>query len=86
MLNYLDKKNRRDLGIAWLFAGVIFLVSGFSGGTVLILLGVLWLASANGRGLLMFHDNPDAMRNLLRRLTIGLLVLASLTLLVNAIQ
>jgi hypothetical protein len=85
MVNYLDEKNRRDLGIVWLIAGLIFLFSGFSGGTVFLLLGIVWLASSNGRGLALFHDRPDEMRSLLKRVTIGLLILAAVILIANAI-
>ncbi|MFL7870012.1 MAG: hypothetical protein AB8I58_14375, partial [Anaerolineales bacterium] len=76
MVNYSNEKNRRDLGIVWLIAGLIFLFSGFSGGTILLLLGSLWLASSNGRGLTLFRDQPDSMSALLKGVTIGLLILA----------
>ena len=85
MVNYSNEKNRRDLGIVWLIAGLIFLFSGFSGGTVLLLLGSLWLASSNGRGLTLFRDQPDSMSALLKGVTIGLLTLAIVVLIVNAI-
>jgi len=85
MVNYLNEKNRRDLGIVWLIAGLIFLFSGFSGGTIFLLLGILWLASSNGRGLILFRDKPDNMRTLLKGATIGLLILASVVLIANAI-
>jgi hypothetical protein len=85
MVNYLNEKNRRDLGIVWLIAGLIFLLSGFSGGIVLLLLGIVWLASSNGRGLILFRDKPDNMSNLLKRATIGLLILTSVVLIANAI-
>ena len=85
MVNYLNEKNRRDLGIVWLIAGLIFLFSGFSGGTVFLLLGIVWLASSNGRGLALFHDRPDDMRSLLKKVTIGLLILAAVILIANAI-
>jgi hypothetical protein len=85
MVNYLNEKNRRDLGIVWLIAGLIFLFSGFSGGTVFLLLGIVWLASSNGKGLTLFHDNPDNMRTLLKGATIGLLILATIVLIANAI-
>jgi hypothetical protein len=85
MVNYSNEKNRRDLGIVWLIAGLIFLFSGFSGGTVLLLLGSLWLASSNGRGLTLFRDQPDSMSALLKGVTIGLLILAIVVLIVNAI-
>ena len=85
MVNYSNEKNRRDLGIVWLIAGLIFLFSGFSGGTVLLLLGSLWLASSNGRGLTLFRDQPDSMSALLKGITIGLLILAIVVLIVNAI-
>lgn len=86
MVNHFNEKNRRDLGIVWLIAGVIFLLSGFSGGFVFLFLGVVWLASSDGRGLALFRDNPDHMRSLLKGTTIGLLVLASVVLVVNAIH
>jgi hypothetical protein len=85
MVNYLNEKNRRDLGIVWLIAGLIFLFSGFSGGTIFLLLGILWLASSNGRGLMLFRDQPDNMRALLKNATIGLLILAMIILIANAI-
>ena len=85
MVNYSNEKNRRDLGIVWLIAGLIFLFSGFSGGTILLLLGSLWLASSNGRGLTLFRDQPDSMSALLKGVTIGLLILAIVVLIVNAI-
>lgn len=85
MVNYSNEKNRRDLGIVWLIAGLIFLFSGFSGGTIFLLLGVVWLASSNGRGLVLFRDQPDDMRTLLKGATIGLLILAMIVLIANAI-
>jgi hypothetical protein len=85
MVNHFNEKNRRDLGIVWLIAGVIFLFSGFSGGIVFLLLGSLWLATSDGKGLALFRDNPDDMRSLLKGTTIGLLILASVVLVANAI-
>jgi hypothetical protein len=85
MVNYLNEKNRRDLGIVWLIAGLIFLFSGFSGGTIFLLLGIVWLASSNGKWLALFHDRPDDMRSLLKKVTIGLLILAAVILIANAI-
>jgi hypothetical protein len=85
MVNHFNEKNRRDLGIVWLIAGLIFLLTGFSGGTIFLLLGFVWLASSNGRGLTLFRDNPNDMRSLLKGTTIGLLVLASVILVANAI-
>jgi len=85
MVNYLNEKNRRDLGIGWLIAGLIFLFSGFSGGVILLLLGILWVASSDGKGLVLFRDKPDEMGILLKRVTIGLLILALVTLVANAI-
>jgi hypothetical protein len=85
MVNYLNEKNRRDLGIVWLIAGVIFIFSGFSGGTIFIVLGIVWLASSDGKGLTLFRDKPDGMRTLLKGTTIGLLILASVVLIANAI-
>jgi len=85
MVNHFNEKNRRDLGIVWLIAGLIFIFSGFSGGTVFLVLGVVWLASSDGRGLSLFRDKPDNMRTLLKGTTIGLLVLASVLLVANAI-
>ena len=85
MVNHFNEKNRRDLGIVWLIAGAIFLFSGFSGGIVFLLLGSLWLASSDGKGLALFRDNPDDMRSLLKGTTIGLLILASVVLVANAI-
>jgi hypothetical protein len=85
MVNYFNEKNRRDLGIVWLIAGLIFLFSGFSGGIIFLLLGGVWLASSDGKGLTLFRDKPDDMSVLLKRVTIGMLVLASIILIANAI-
>jgi len=85
MVNYTNENNRRDLGIVWLIAGLIFLISGFSGGTIFLLLGIVWLASSNGKGLTLFRDKPNDMSTLLKGTTIGLLILASVVLVVNAI-
>jgi len=85
MVDYFNEKNRRDLGIVWLIAGLIFILTGFSGGTILLLLGAVWLASSNGKGLSLFQDKPEDMRTLLKGTTIGLLMLASIVLIVNAI-
>lgn len=85
MINYYNEKNRRDLGIVWLIAGLIFLFSGFSGGVIFLLLGIVWLASSNGQGLLLFRNKPNDMSDLLKRATIGMLVLASVVLIANAI-
>jgi hypothetical protein len=85
MVNYFNEKNRRDLGIVWLIAGLIFLFSGFSGGIIFLLLGGVWLASSDGKGLTLFRDKPDDMSALLKRVTIGMLVLASIILIANAI-
>lgn len=86
MVNYTNENNRRDLGIVWLIAGLIFLISGFSGGAIFLLLGAVWLASSNGKGLVLFQDKPNDMRALLKLTTIGLLLLASVVLIVNAIS
>lgn len=86
MVNHFNEKNRRDLGIVWLIAGLIFIFSGFSGGTVFLVLGAVWLASSDGKGLSLFRDKPDDMRTLLKGTTIGLLVLASVVLIANAIS
>ncbi len=85
MVNYQNKKNRRDLGIVWLVTGLVFLFSGFSGGTILLLLGFLWLATSDGKGLMLFRDNPENMRILLHRATILLLVVALAILVSNSI-
>jgi hypothetical protein len=85
MVNHFNEKNRRDLGIVWLIAGLIFLFSGFSGGSIFLLLGAVWLASSNGKGLTFFRNNPEDMRFLLKGTTIGLLILASVVLVVNSI-
>ena len=85
MVNYTNENNRRDLGIVWLIAGLIFLISGFSGGSIFLLLGMLWLASSNGKGLGLFRDKPDDMQTLLKITTTGLLILASVALVMNAI-
>ena len=86
MVNHFNEKNRRDLGIVWLIAGLIFIFSGFSGGTIFLVLGAVWLASSDGKGLSLFRDKPDDMRTLLKGTTIGLLVLASVILIANAIS
>ena len=86
MVNYSDERNRRDLGFVWLLVGLVFLFSGFSGGTVFILLGVVWLAtSMNEKGVHLFQNSPENMNTLLKRITILMLVLASVVLLLNAI-
>jgi hypothetical protein len=85
MVNHFNEKNRHDLGIVWLIAGLIFLISGFSGGIIFLLLGIVWLASSNGKGLVLFRDKPEDMRTLLKGTTIGLLILASFVLVINAI-
>ena len=85
MVNHFNEKNRRDLGIVWLLTGLIFLFSGFSGGTIFLLLGVIWLASSDGRGLTLFREKPEDMRTLLKWTTIGLLIIASIILIANAI-
>ena len=85
MVNHFNEKNRRDLGIVWLIAGLVFLFSGFSGGLIFLLLGMIWLASSNEQGSILFRDKPDDMRVLLKRATIGLLALASVVLIMNAI-
>lgn len=85
MVNYSNEKNRRDLGFVWIITGLIFLFSGFSGGSILLLLGVIWLATANEKGLLLFQENPNNMRALLQNTTIGLLVVTLIVLTFNAI-
>lgn len=85
MVDYSNENNRRDLGIVWLIAGLIFLFSGFSGGTVFLVLGILWLASSGGKWLALFRDKPDDMRTLLKGITVGLLILAFMVLILNAI-
>ena len=85
MVNHFDEKNRRDLGIVWLIAGLLFLFSGFSGGIIFLLLGTIWLATSDGKGLKLFRDKPDDMNILLKKATIGLLILASVILVANAI-
>ena len=86
MVNYSNERNRRDLGFVWLLVGLVFLFSGFSGGTVFILLGVVWLAtSMNEKGVHLFQNSPENMNTLLKRITILMLVLASVVLLLNAI-
>jgi hypothetical protein len=85
MVNYLDEKNRRDLGIVWLIAGLIFLFSGFSGGAILLLLGFVWLYTTNGQGQILFRDKPDNMSIFLKRTTIALLILTAVILIANAI-
>ena len=86
MVNYSDERNRRDLGFVWLLVGLVFLFSGFTGGTVFILLGVVWLAtSINEKGVHLFQNRPENMHALLKRITILMLVLASVVLMLNAI-
>ena len=85
MINYSNERNRRDLGFVWLLVGVVFLFSGFSGGTVFLLLGAVWLATSNGKGLYLFQNRPENMHALLKRITLLLLILASVALLLNAI-
>jgi hypothetical protein len=85
MVNHFNEKNRRDLGIVWFIVGLIFLFSGFFGGTILLLLGALWLATSDGKGLRLFRNRPDYMRTLLKWTTIGLLILTLIVLVLNAI-
>ena len=85
MVKHFNEKNRRDLGIVWLLAGLVFLFGGFSGGLIFLLLGIIWLASSNEHGSVLFRDKPDDMRALLKSATIGLLALASVVLVINAI-
>ena len=85
MVNHFSEQNRRNLGIVWLIVGVVFILSGFSGGFIFILLGILWLVTSDGKGLALFRNEPASMQNLLQRATIGLLVLASVILVANAI-
>jgi len=86
MVNYSNERNRRDLGFVWLLVGLVFLFSGFSGGTIFLLLGAVWLAtSIHEKGVHLFQDSPENMNTLLKRITILMLVLASVVLLLNAI-
>ena len=85
MVKYFDEQNRRNLGFVWLIVGFVFIVSGFSGGFIFLLLGALWLVTSDGKGLKLFRSEPDNMRTLLQKSTIGLLVLASVILIANAI-
>jgi len=85
MVNYLNERNRRDLGFVWLIVGLVFLFSGFSGGAVFILLGVIWLVTSDGKGLRLFRSKPENMRTLLKGTTFLLLALALMILLLNAI-
>jgi hypothetical protein len=85
VINYTNENNRRDLGIVWLIAGLIFLFSGFSGGTIILLLGVLWLASTHEKGLMLFREKPENMGTLLKATTVGMLILAAVVLVINAI-
>jgi len=86
MVNYSNERNRRDLGFVWLLVGLVFLFSGFSGGTVFLLLGGIWLAtSIHEKGIHLFQNRPENMNTLLKRITILLLILASVVLLLNAI-
>lgn len=86
MVDYLNSKNRRDLGIVWLIAGVIFLMNGFSGGIVLLILGIIWLVTSNEKGVMLFEAQPENMRILLQRTTVGLLVVTSVFLIINVIH
>jgi len=85
MVNYSNEKNRRDLGFVWIITGLIFLFSGFSGGGVLLFLGIIWLATSNEKGLLLFQNNPENMRTLLHNTTIGLLIVTIIVLIINAV-
>lgn len=85
MINYLNERNRRDLGFVWLVVGLVFLFGGFSGGAIFLLLGILWLVTSDGKGLRLFRSKPENMRMILKGTTILLLVLASVILLLNAI-
>ena len=85
MINHFNEQNRRNLGIVWLVVGLIFLFNGFSGGIVFLLLGIVWLFTSDGRGLMLFRSEPENMRTMLKGTTIGLLVLALVVLIANAI-
>lgn len=85
MINYLNERNRRDLGFVWFIVGMVFLFGGFSGGAIFLLLGVIWLITSDGKGLRLFRNKPENMRTILQGTTILLLVLASVILLLNAI-
>ena len=86
MVHHFNEQNRRDLGIVWFIIGLVFLVSGFSGGLVFLVLGVAWLASVMGEGLELFRAQPDSMRTMLKTITTVLLGLAIVILAINAIS
>jgi hypothetical protein len=81
----LTKKIDVILASYGLLQGWFSFLAASPGETVFLVLGIIWLASSDGKGLTLFRDKPDNMRTLLKGTTIGLLILASLALIANAI-
>jgi len=82
---HFNERNRRDLGIVWFIIGVIFLISGLSGGVLFFFLGFIWLASARGDGLEWAREHPSLMKSGLLAISIALTLLAFYFLLRNFI-
>jgi hypothetical protein len=82
---HFNERNRRDLGIVWFIIGMIFLISGLSGGMLFFLLGLIWLASAKGEGLEWAREHPGLMKSGLLAISIALTILAFYFLIRNII-
>ncbi len=82
---HFNERNRRDLGIVWFIIGLIFLISGLSGGMLFFLLGLIWLASAKGEGLEWAREHPSLMKSGLLAVSIALTILAFYFLIRNII-
>jgi len=82
---HFNERNRRDLGIVWFIIGLIFLISGLSGGMLFFLLGLIWLASAKGEGLEWAREHPGLMKSGLMAVSIALTILAFYFLIRNII-
>lgn len=82
---HFNERNRRDLGIVWIIIGLIFVISGFSGGLVFFLLGLIWLASTKGNGQEWARENPGLMKTRLLVVSITLILLAFYFLIRNII-
>ena len=82
---HFNERNRRDLGIVWFIIGLIFLISGLSGGMLFFLLGLIWLASAKGEGLEWAREHPGLMKSGLLAVSITLTLLAFYFLIRNII-
>lgn len=82
---HFNERNRRDLGIVWIIIGLIFAISGFSGGLVFFLLGLIWLASTKGNSQEWAREHPRLMKTRLLAVSIILILLAFYFLIRNII-